>query len=340
MSTALERRYRAALDWYPRGWREENGEAILGTLLDEAEATGRERPRFGDVVNLALHGIAATAKEVPDRVPAAVRDRIAAISLGTGFALSLVLFLGAEWAPWAPNGPWNGWAFDWRVSHSDVPGFGPFASAGVVLFGLWFVAFGFALVGLARTACFTLFATFPVSLLLVEHGGNRMAALRPTDIVLVTLAALALLAMVGRPTRRGQRSAGVRWLVVSAGIAAAMPASFAAKAIVDSQVFGNWRFEARLDPWNSWYQIASPLLFVALAAILVVVAVARSRRDWALAIAGASTPWVISLFALLAGGGGTLGLAMWAVLSVAAAVGLAYLVLRERGYRLVLQRRE
>ena len=194
MSAALERRYRAALDWYPSAWRAENGEAMLGTLLDEAEATGREKPRLGDLANLAMHGLAASASQLPNRIPPAIRDRVAAISLGTGFALSLVVFLGAEWAPWAPNGPWNGWAFDWRVVNSEVPGFGPFASAGVVLFALWFAAFGFALVGLARTASFTLFATFPVSLLLVENAGHRMASLRPTDGLLVVLAALALLA--------------------------------------------------------------------------------------------------------------------------------------------------
>ena len=338
MSAALERRYRAALDWYPRGWREENGEAILGTLLDEAEATGREKPRFGDVLNLALHGIAATAKEVPDRIPAPIRDRIAAISLATGFALALVLFLASEWAPWAPNGPWNGWAYDWRVTHSAVPGFGPFASAGVVLFGLWFAAFGFALVGLARTASFTLFLTFPVSLLLIENAGHRMASFRPSDGALVMLVALALLAMVGRPTRRGQKSAGARWLAVAAGIAVVMPASFAAKAIADSQTPGTWRFEGRLDPWNGWSLISSPLLLCALAAVLVLIAVARARRDWAVAIGASTLPWALSAVALTLGS--VSGVAVYAILGAAAAIALAWFVLRERGYRLVLQRRE
>lgn len=338
MSAALERRYRAALDWYPRGWRDANGEAILGTLLDEAEATGRQKPRFADVLNLALHGIAASARGVPDRIPASMRDRIAAISLGTGFALALVMFLGSEWAPWAPNGPWNGWAYDWRVTHSDVPGFGPFASAGVVLFGLWFAAFGFALVGLARTASFTLFATFPVSLLLVEHSGHRMATLRPSDAALLALAALALLAMAGRPTRRGQRRMGARWLAAAAGIAVVLPASFAAKAIADSLAPGTWRFEGRLDPWNGWNLVGSPLLFTAVAAVLLVIAVARGRRDWAAAIGAASLPWVLAAVGMLLGA--VSGVAVYSVLGVAAAIALAYLVLRERGYRVVLQRRE
>ncbi|WP_411698646.1 hypothetical protein [Conyzicola sp.] len=340
MSAALERRYRAALDWYPSAWRAENGEAMLGTLLDEAEATGREKPRLGDLANLAVHGLAATAKQLPNRIPSAIRDRVAAISLGTGFALSLVLFLGAEWAPWAPNGPWNGWAFDWRVVNSEVPGFGPFASAGAVLFALWFAAFGFALVGLARTASFTLFATFPVSLLLVENAGHRMVSLRPTDGVLVVLAALALLAMAGRPTRRGQKRAGAQWLALAAGIAVILPASFAAVAIADSQNPLGWRFASRLDPWNSFHQVSSPVLFLALMAVLIVVAIARARRDWSVALGIASLPWALSLLLMLTTGGGIGTLAIYSAVGLTLLMAVAYVVLRERGYRVALVRRD
>lgn len=34
----LEARYRAALRFYPESWRLENEEAVIGTLLDRAEA--------------------------------------------------------------------------------------------------------------------------------------------------------------------------------------------------------------------------------------------------------------------------------------------------------------
>ena len=37
----LERDYRRALAWYPRPWRRNHEEALLGVLLDRAEAEGR-----------------------------------------------------------------------------------------------------------------------------------------------------------------------------------------------------------------------------------------------------------------------------------------------------------
>jgi len=334
----MERRYRAALDWYPRRWRDENGEAMLGTLLDEAEATGRDRPRPTDLANLAVHGIAATARQLPDRVPAAIRDRASAIALATGFALALVQFLAVEWAPWAPNGPWNGWAFDWRGVNADVPGFGPFASAGVILYGLWLAAFVLAIVGLARTATVALVATLPVIVVLVANSGHRMVAFRPADIVLVSFAALALLAVLGRPTRRGHKAAGARWLGIAAGIALVLPSAFAVLAIV-GRLGGDPRFELRLDPWGSWYQLANPVLFLVAAAGLALVAFARGHRDWTLALALTSVPWAIASVGLVAGGGGIGAIAGWTVLAVAALT-LGYLVLRERGYRIALVRRD
>lgn len=39
-----ERAFRALLRWYPRRWREQNEEVVLGTMLDDAEARGQEAP--------------------------------------------------------------------------------------------------------------------------------------------------------------------------------------------------------------------------------------------------------------------------------------------------------
>ena len=51
-----EQYYRRLLRWYPRSWRAYHGEALLGIMLDEAEALGRSRPTVGQRWSAFLHG--------------------------------------------------------------------------------------------------------------------------------------------------------------------------------------------------------------------------------------------------------------------------------------------
>lgn len=48
--------YRRLLRWYPRSWRARQGEALLGIMLDEAEAVGHSRPTVGQRWSAFLHG--------------------------------------------------------------------------------------------------------------------------------------------------------------------------------------------------------------------------------------------------------------------------------------------
>ena len=48
--------YRRLLRWYPRSWRARHGEALLGIMLDEAEALGRSRPTVAQRWSAFLHG--------------------------------------------------------------------------------------------------------------------------------------------------------------------------------------------------------------------------------------------------------------------------------------------
>ena len=48
--------YRRLLRWYPRSWRAHHCEALLGIMLDEAEAVGRSRPTVGQRWSAFLHG--------------------------------------------------------------------------------------------------------------------------------------------------------------------------------------------------------------------------------------------------------------------------------------------
>jgi len=345
MSATLERRYRAALDWYPRRWREENGEAMIGTLLDEAEATGREKPRLGDLANLAFFGLKARVVWLSLAVPPRVRDRVSAITLATGFAFALVMFVGAEWAPWAERGPWNGWIADWVPTGGVVPGFGPFASAGVVFFGLWIAAFLLAVVGLPRIASGVLISTLPASLVLLDLGARtetfRFVYLAPNEHVLALMAMLALISSAGLATRRGQRARGALWLLASAGVALG---AVAAKQLpqLGQQLEWNagWAFENRLHPLHYWDTLLDPAYYLAILTGVAVIAIVRTRYEWAIAIGLAAVPWLIAFVAIALGGGGQISSVVSALLVVATAAFVAYLVLRKRGYRVVLQRRE
>ena len=51
-----EQYYRRLLRWYPRSWRAHHGEALLGIMLDEAEAARRSRPTVAQRWSAFLHG--------------------------------------------------------------------------------------------------------------------------------------------------------------------------------------------------------------------------------------------------------------------------------------------
>jgi hypothetical protein len=55
--TSLEKKYRAAVRWYPRRWRRANGDALVGTLLDRAEAEGRAHPNHSELRNIRVIGL-------------------------------------------------------------------------------------------------------------------------------------------------------------------------------------------------------------------------------------------------------------------------------------------
>jgi hypothetical protein len=99
MST-LEARYRRLLQWYPRPWREQNGEVLIGTALDAAEAEGRTRPAAVEILQMALHGIA-------ERATVRVALVTAVAALLCAFATQVVLITSirivAQWgAGWLP----------------------------------------------------------------------------------------------------------------------------------------------------------------------------------------------------------------------------------------------
>jgi hypothetical protein len=313
VTASLERRYRGALDWYPSVWREANGEAMLGTLLDEAEATGREKPALGQTLNLFAFGLRERARTA---LPASVRDRASALAWGLGAAISTVMFIGTEWTPWSSSAvdsvPWHG-------------SFGPFVSAGAVVLGLWMLAFVAAVAGAGAVGRWMLALTIPASVALVAFDSQPWAVLRPTSTGLLVLAVLTLLVLQGSPTasRRGRV-----WLLVcavgSAGLV--VPLIFSAPWIT------------QLDWWIPrlvWGEVVRPLPYLAVLGGVVLVAAVARRYAWAGAALLLCVPLALYVAALVVVSGGAVPL----VIGVAVAVLLAILV-RRSGYSLVLRHRD
>ncbi|MGL4340149.1 MAG: hypothetical protein ACRCSP_06985 [Rhodoglobus sp.] len=99
MSRTEEERFRKLLRWYPKAWREKNGEIFLGTLLDNAEQEGRYAPSSSEHRAAALCGFAARLD-----YRTALRASIAALVLSI---FSIVFFFVAvtpvstlAWSAW------------------------------------------------------------------------------------------------------------------------------------------------------------------------------------------------------------------------------------------------
>jgi hypothetical protein len=324
VSAPLERRYRASLDWYPSVWRESHGEAMLGTLLDEAEATGRERPALAQTINLLIFGLRERARTA---LPVSVRDRASALAWGLGAALSGVMFVATEWAPWATG---DQYGLPWKTGGQyGLPldaAFGPFTSAGAVVLGLWIAAFVVAVAGAGTVARWMLAATIPASVALVAFDSQSWAVLRPTSTGLLLLGLLALYAMQGSPTasRRGRA-----WMVV---------AVIGATGLVLPLVFRWASLDVLYDWWIPrmiWGEVVRPLPYLGVLAGVVLVAAVARRYVWAGAALLLCVPPALYTVTILA----AYGEAVPILIGVVVVVMLGILV-RRSGYRLVLQRRD
>jgi len=205
----LEATYRRAVRFYPAEWRAANEDVVIGTLLDEAEDTGRMRPRFTEVASLAAHGVSASVGAFGYRF-AGTRDRLASLAFGAGFALALVMFFGTEWIPWYPE-----------ELYTPAEQVGPFASATVLVNVLWFAGLMFAISGRRWLARVALLLTVPISVVaillvdLVPVLWNR-----PPATALAFLMVLAVLASLGRVARRDVTAVAATVVVAFAGITA------------------------------------------------------------------------------------------------------------------------
>ncbi len=188
----LERQIDAWLRWYPKEWRDANGPAIRGSLLDQAEATGSDRLRFADRVALASAGMSARQ---------AGRSRLVSALAGVAFlGFAVVYAAGISWSP-GFTGPGGLLGFSNPSIVSLALGLAAVAAAVLAFPRVALVAAGAAV--LLQSAFVVASAGSgwqgpSVEMLLVFAGLLAVAALpfqRPRTLVLA-LAAVAALAIV------------------------------------------------------------------------------------------------------------------------------------------------
>lgn len=266
MSASIRKRYQRMIDLYPRSWRREYGEAMLGTLLDGAEHEGRDRPTRSEWMDLARHAGLARLSMI---MPAKVRRGVAAVAFasGTGFAVAYLMF--AAWAPFLRNR---------ELYHPMMMSFGPFMNSGVVLCAAWIVAFGFALVGWRRIARATLIATVVIGSLTIVANHTVQDWTGPASRNVGLLALFAVLALLGPPTSRSRLAIG------AATSLAAFIGLYAANGMLHGYVDRAF-----------WYQIATPqnillALFVGLVLALCLVAIRRQHS--AVVVLWSFLPWL------------------------------------------------
>ncbi|GAB2976054.1 hypothetical protein [Frigoribacterium salinisoli] len=265
MSAALERRCRRLLAAYPRSWREQHGEALLGTLLDAAEAEGRDRPGLDVGADLVVRGAAVRVDRVVLR---GVRDGIASSALALGVALAATYFVLHAWAPFGQG----------RDVFRESLHFGPSMNPGVIPCGLWAVALLLTLAGRSGPARSVLLGTVPVALLLPVLGAARPEWDGPSTTNLVVLGVTAVLAAVGSPRRLGRL--GVACLGWTAGLVGLYAYADVLTSIGDRVL---------------WARIATPAnvgLATVPVVLLAVVLVLLRRSATAVVVLATLVPWL------------------------------------------------
>lgn len=261
----LEARYRRALAWYPREWREQNADAVIGTLLDVAES--RERPRPGELATLRLNGIRERMRSLPD-ASAPIRERAALVGFGVNAAVAVAM-LGTMLWQWMHPSPQE-LVIDGEsaVYHSifDTP-----QVALIVMYLAMVVAGGLAVARLVRSA-----SVASVTVLLVAIAA--LVTMGPIVLShLVIVAALAVSSLL-RPRTGGELRRPARKFLVVFGITLAIiPVGLGVLRIM------NLRYSGRPDElvFNSTSFALGWLTIAALAGLSALIS--RSPR-WSVAI--------------------------------------------------------
>jgi len=268
MSVIDEAPFRSTMRWYPRSWRKANEDVLVGTLLDAADAEGRTAPTATERRDLAVNGIRARLAIV---VPGAVRDRIAALSLGAGAGLAMVFVFGQLWAPTVPGSFNPGEAPPDHLIVQVLP-----------LYVLWLLATGAALLGRPWIARGLVLLTIPAAIWSMTAPESDFL-FRPSRISVLLLVSLAILAFVGRPTR--DRATRRVLLIATGGVGLI--------ALLWVMLYRPFGPGSLVFPRGGMLELFASGLVGVLLVVLFIAALGAGRRDLASASLLAGLPWFV-----------------------------------------------
>ena len=269
MSAAIEQRYRSALRWYPRSWRDQHGDVVISTLLDVADGERRTVPRRSELLNLAAIGLATRLGIL---LSAGARDGISTVALGSGAVFAVVFFIFHTWSPWAGLDMYTAVIY---------PSFGPFVNPGVLVYAIWVGALVLGLLSWHRILRYLLIAAVIAPLLL--RLINRLQGdiwLGPTATTLGFFSLLALCVLIGTP-RRPDRIA-----IAAATTSAGLYIVYALEWVPRPYYVADRFFWSEIG-WS--YSVALVVLVGVIAGICLGIA---RRPTAALTVLGSVVPWV------------------------------------------------
>ena len=156
--------------------------------------------------------------------------------------------------------------------------FGPFASAAVIVYALWIVAFVLVFLRFSKSAFVVVLLTIPALAWLRSTPHDASSAMVPPTLGFLVLVGLSFLVTIGRPARVGRRA-------IVTTVAAALLFIVLVMAIRPPVVDGRLRGNIPVEILNA------PLLAVILILAGVAFSIAR-HRSWAAALLVSSTPWL------------------------------------------------
>ena len=271
--SANERRFRRALQWYPQAWRDQHGEAMLGVLLDVAEAGGTPGPSLAQRVDLARHGLTA---RLVGQFPARARDLAATSAFlgGTAFALFHLVFF--SWAPWA--------------TYADPPFIPPLPAASAWPELIWLVAAACHLAGWRRTAKALVAVAGVTAVVLLLGRYVHPSWIWPHATTAAAQLIPAVFVFVGRVRTRDRMTSVLTVFALAAGFSAVYVLHTPGRPLIT-----NWRGSDTLMWFVPYaYSERTIVLLMPVAFVILALALLASRRTHtASGLTALGMPWVL-----------------------------------------------
>lgn len=276
--------YRGVLSCYPRWWREQRGDEVLGVLQESADQRGHDDPR--DLLNLAVHGIRLRLGPAGAAGPGRqVLDRVSVVAMALLSTVCVTLLVFGEWAPWDPQSSFGHTPIG-NLTTGSISYLAGLLALVAAVAGRSTLARGLA--AFATVSALVMMAP-PVDQLIMDQGFAR-----PPGIHLLYVAALGGLASLGTP-RPPRDSRALLALM------AAVPTGAALFLTARSLGHESWFYYR--SPYQEALRANGGMLLGIALAVIAIVLVIGGRRTWAAAIAANSMPWLLLSYVDLRRGG-------------------------------------